>query len=176
MMNSKSIIFGGGCFWGVQHYFNQVKGVLKTVVGYTGGNYKFPTYELVCREVTGHAEVCKVDYDSSKTNLNILLEHFFFIIDPTILNQQGNDIGTQYRTGIYYYDEEDFKIIQNYIDSIRNNYKYPIVVEVKPVSDFWEAEDYHQDYLDVNPGGYCHIGSSKVCRASKVDELARTKF
>ena len=175
-MSTKSIIFGGGCFWGVQHYFKKVRGVLNTAVGYTAGDYKNPTYQQVCTGKTGHTEVCKVDYDNSKTNLNILLEHFFFIIDPTVLNRQGNDVGTQYRTGIYYYDEEDYKIVQNYIDSIRDNYKEPIVVEVKPASDFWDAEDYHQDYLDLNPGGYCHIGFSKMSKASKVDELARTKF
>ena len=176
MNNSKSIIFGGGCFWGVQHYFKQVKGVLNTVVGYTAGNYKSPTYKLVCSGKTGHSEVCKVDYDLSKTNLNILLEHFFFIIDPTILNQQGNDVGTQYRTGIYYNDEEDLKTIQNYIDSIRKNYKSPIVVEVLPATEFYSAEEYHQDYLEINIGGYCHIGSAKIRAATKVDEEARTKF
>ena len=176
MNNTKSIIFGGGCFWGVQHYFKQVKGVINTVVGYTAGNYKSPTYELVCSGKTGHAEVCKIDYDFSKTNLNILLEHFFFIIDPTQLNQQGNDIGTQYRTGIYYYDEEDLKSIQNYMDSIKKNYKNSIQVEVKPATEFFEAEEYHQDYLEINKGGYCHIGSSKICAAPKVDDIARTKF
>ena len=171
----KSIIFGGGCFWGVQHYFKLVKGVTKTVVGYTAGQTKFPTYEQVCTGQTGHAEVCKIDYDFNETNLNILLDHFFFIIDPTILNRQGMDEGTQYRTGIYYFDEEDLKIIRNYIETIQQNYPDPIVVEVKQATEFWDAEEYHQDYLDLNPGGYCHIGENKYCALDKIDALSRSK-
>ncbi len=171
----KSVIFAGGCFWGVQHYLKQVKGVAKTIVGYTAGTLKFPTYESVCMGTTGHTEACKIDYNSEETNLNILLEHFFFIVDPTSLNQQGMDVGTQYRSGIYYYEEEDLKIITNYIESIKNNYIDPIVVEVKPASEFWEAEEYHQDYLELNPQGYCHIGENKYCALDKVDSLARNK-
>jgi len=170
----KSVILAGGCFWGVQHYLKQVKGVVKTLVGYTSGTTAFPTYELVCTGMTGHTEACKIEYDSSDTHLNILMEHFFFIIDPTLLNQQGMDVGSQYRTGIYYYEEEDLKIITSYIDSIKNNYSSPIVVEVKPATEFWEAEEYHQDYLEKNPGGYCHIGENKYCAIDKVDSFART--
>lgn len=171
----KSIIFGGGCFWGVQHYFKRVNGVVKTVVGYTAGTTKFPTYEQVCTGTTGHTEVCKIDYNLNETNLNILLEHFFFIIDPTVLNRQGMDEGTQYRTGIYYKDEEDYKIIKTYIDSIKQNYLDEIVVEVKQAEEFWDAEEYHQDYLEINPYGYCHIGENKYCAIDKIDSLARSK-
>ncbi len=171
----KSIIFGGGCFWGVQHYFKQVKGVVKTVVGYTAGELKFPTYEQVCTGQTGHTEACKVDYNQKDTNLTILLEHFFFIIDPTVLNRQGMDVGSQYRTGIYYYEAEDLKTIENYIESIKSNFSEPIVVEIKPATEFWEAEEYHQDYLDKNPEGYCHIGENQYCALDKVDALARNK-
>lgn len=171
----KSIILAGGCFWGVQHYFKRVKGVTKTLVGYTAGNFNFPTYELVCKEVTGHTEACKVDYNTSETDLNILLDHFFYIIDPTLLNKQGNDRGTQYRTGIYYYEPEDLEIIEKYINNIKGNYIDPIVVEVKPATEFWEAEEYHQDYLENNPEGYCHIGKNKYCAIEKLDYLARNK-
>jgi methionine-S-sulfoxide reductase len=171
----KSIVLAGGCFWGVQHYIKQIKGVTTTLVGYTAGETKFPTYELVCTGSTGHTEACKVDYNPEETNLNVLLDHFFFIIDPTLLNQQGMDIGTQYRTGIYYYEEEDLKIIKNYISTISSNYLDPIVVEVKPASEFWEAEEYHQEYLSKNPYGYCHIGESKYCALDKIDQLARNK-
>jgi methionine-S-sulfoxide reductase len=169
----KSIIFAGGCFWGVQHYLKQVKGVTKTLAGYTAGNLKFPTYELVCAGTTGHTEACKVDYDSNETNLNILLDHLFFIIDPCQLNQQGMDVGSQYRSGIYYYEEEDLKTIMSFIDSVKGNYNDPIVVEVLPASEFWEAEEYHQNYLENNPGGYCHIGEGKYCAIDKIDFVAR---
>jgi peptide-methionine (S)-S-oxide reductase len=169
----KSITLAGGCFWGVQQYMKQVKGVVNTIVGYTQGSVSFPTYEMVCTGMTGHTEACKIDYNSEETSLNILLDHFFFIIDPTLLNQQAMDIGTQYRTGIYYYEEQDEKLILNYIETITCNYIDPIVVEVKPASEFWEAEEYHQDYLEKNPGGYCHINDSKYCAISKIDSIAR---
>jgi len=143
----KSIVFGGGCFWGVQSYFKRVIGVQKTMVGYTGGKNKFPTYEQICTGETNHAEVCKVNYDDNETSLKILLEHFFFIIDPTLENQQGDDVGSQYRTGIYYTEENDKRLIKEYIDSIRNNYSYDIKTEVKPLEEFWDAEDFHQDYV-----------------------------
>ena len=172
----KSIIFAGGCFWGVQHYFHFVKGVLKSTVGYTAGEIDFPTYEQVCTGSTNHTEACKIDYDSKETHLLILLEHFFNIIDPTVLNRQEMDIGTQYRTGIYYYNENEKQIIIDYIDSIKTNYNSPIVVEVMPAQQFWDAEDYHQDYLEKNPGGYCHIGINKYLSVSKVDENARIKY
>jgi methionine-S-sulfoxide reductase len=171
----KSITFGGGCFWGVQHYLKQVKGVVRTVVGYTAGETKFPTYEQVCTGLTGHAEVCKVDYNFNETSLSILLEHFFFIVDPTLLNRQGMDEGTQYRSGIYYSNDEDLKTIKDYIESITGNYTEPIVVEIKPLGEFWDAEEYHQDYLDINPGGYCHIGEAKYCALDKIDAFARSK-
>lgn len=166
----KSVIFGGGCFWGVQHYFKQVKGVVNTVVGYTAGETKFPTYEMVCTGQTKHNEVCKVDYDETETNLPHLLDHFFSIIDPTLMNQQAFDMGTQYRTGVYYYDEAELAVINKYIDMIRGNYSDPIVVEVLPATEFWEAEEYHQHYLEMNEGGYCHIGEGKYKCIKTIDE------
>jgi peptide-methionine (S)-S-oxide reductase len=172
----KSVVFAGGCFWGVENYFKLVPGVRGTLVGYIDGNYKFPTYEMVCTGITGHTEACKVDYDPSETNLFILLEHFFFIIDPTTLNKQGMDTGTQYRTGVYYFDEEDKKLTKEYIDIIKECYHDPIVVEVKPAKEFWEAEDYHQNYLDNNPNGYCHIMTYKYKLLNKIDQNARSKI
>lgn len=171
-----SIVFAGGCFWGVQHYFKLVRGVTNTMVGYIGGVTKFPSYQQICTGNTGHTEACKIEYDPNETNLFIILEHLFFIIDPTLLNQQGMDMGTQYRTGIYYYDDEDGEIAKKYIDSVKKNYFDPIVVEVLPATEFWDAEDYHQDYLDVNTSGYCHIGINKMKMVDKVDKNARYKL
>jgi len=172
----KSIVFAGGCFWGVEHYFKSVPGVRGTLVGYINGNYKFPTYEMVCTGITGHTEACKIEFDTNETNLFILLEHFFFIIDPTLLNRQGMDVGTQYRTGIYYYDEEDKDLVEEYIDIIKECYHDPIVVEVSSAKEFWEAEDYHQNYLENNPNGYCHIMPYKYKLLNKVDQNARSKI
>jgi peptide-methionine (S)-S-oxide reductase len=171
----KHIGFAGGCFWGVEAYFKIVQGVIKTRVGYAGGFKDFPTYRPVCSGKTGHTETCTVAYDSSLTDLETLLEHFFFIIDPTELNRQGHDEGTQYRTAVFYYDIEDKEIIYDYIDSIRDEYDEDIVVEVLPIMKFWDAEEYHQDYLDVNPGSYCHIDNKKFMCASKIDTLSYLK-
>lgn len=172
----KSIVFAGGCFWGVEHYFKMVKGVRNTVVGYINGVYKFPTYDMVLTGITGHAEACKIEYDPDETNILILLEHFFFIIDPTSLNKQGADKGTQYRSGVYCYDEGEVKLTKEYIKIIQDCYNEPIVVEAKMAQEFWEAEEYHQNYLEVNPNGYCHITSYKYKLVNKVDENARNQF
>jgi len=165
----KAIVFAGGCFWGVENYFNQVKGVIKTRVGYTAGFIDFPTYRQVCSGETGHTEACIIHYNPNETNLRTLLEHFFNIVDPTLIDQQGPDIGSQYRSGIYYYCDEDREEIESYIDSIRQNYQSEIVTEVKQCDDFWEAEDYHQKYLDKNPEGYCHIQPEKFYCSIKID-------
>lgn len=172
----KTIVFAGGCFWGVENYFKRIPGVESTLVGYINGNYKFPTYEMVCSGITGHTEACRIEYDETRTNLFILLEHFFFIVDPTTLNKQGMDQGTQYRSGIYYYDEQDKQTIEEYVDIIKDCYHDPIVVEVLPAQEFWEAEDYHQSYLDNNPNGYCHIMPYKYALINKVDQNARSKL
>jgi methionine-S-sulfoxide reductase len=172
----KTIVLAGGCFWGVEHYFKMVPGVTGTLVGYINGKFKNPSYQLVCMGFTGHTEACKIDYDPEETNLFILLEHFFFLIDPTTLNKQGRDVGTQYRTGVYYYEDEDKNLIENYIESIQESYERPIVVEVFPAQEFWEAEDYHQNYLENNPNGYCHIKPFKYSLLEKVDMCARSKL
>lgn len=151
------IWLAGGCFWGVEAFFKQVKGVLDTTVGYGQGTQPNPTYEQVCTGETGHTEICEVIYDENALSLPKILELFFRIIDPTELNRQGNDRGTQYRTGVYYKDEFDFSIIHKFLEGIRGEFVKPIVVEVEPLRTFYSAEEYHQDYLQKNPRGYCHI-------------------
>jgi len=153
----KTLWLAGGCFWGVEAYFRQLDGVVSTRVGYGQGNIMEPTYEQVCSGETGHAEVCEISYDSNVLPLAKLLEHFFRIIDPTVLNRQGPDRGTQYRTGIYYSDESDQPVIAEFIRKEQERYPDLIVVEVAPVVNFCLAEEYHQQYLKKNPGGYCHI-------------------
>lgn len=159
-MNTNSeIYFAGGCFWGTEHFLKQINGVINTQVGYANGkmNIKNPTYKQVCNGDTDFAETVKVDYDPQAVSLPLLIQLFFKTIDPTSLNRQGNDRGTQYRTGIYYTDKTDLPVINEIVDSLAKNYSKPLVVEIEPLSNFYAAEEYHQDYLDVNPGGYCHI-------------------
>ncbi|HZK33015.1 MAG TPA: peptide-methionine (S)-S-oxide reductase MsrA [Tissierellaceae bacterium] len=156
----KEIYLAGGCFWGVEEYFSRIEGVLDTDVGYANGKTENPTYKQVCTGITGHAETTHIKYDESKVSLKELLDRFFRIIDPTLLNRQGGDIGNQYRTGIYYVDPEDFDIIQEVVDETQKKYTKKIVTEVMPIDKYFSAEDYHQDYLKKNPGGYCHIDMS----------------
>ncbi|TLG72571.1 peptide-methionine (S)-S-oxide reductase MsrA [Culicoidibacter larvae] len=162
----EKIWFAGGCFWGVEAYFAQIKGVLDTTVGYAQGTVVNPSYEQVCMGTTGHAETTEVVYDPQIISLDDLLEQLFRIIDPTVLNRQGNDRGSQYRTGIYYTNEADAAVTHNFIAKVQANYDKPIVVEVEPLKNFYPAEEYHQDYLQKNPGGYCHINLNLV----KADE------
>ena len=156
----KEIYLAGGCFWGVEEYFSRIEGVLDTDVGYANGKTENPTYKQVCTGITGHAETTHIKYDESKVSLKELLDRFFRIIDPTLLNRQGGDIGNQYRTGIYYVDPEDFDIIQEVVDETQKKYTKKIVTEVMSIDKYFSAEDYHQDYLKKNPGGYCHIDMS----------------
>lgn len=153
----KNIIFAGGCFWGVEAYFKLIDGVISTEVGYANGFKDHPTYEEVCQHATGHAEACSVTYDPKSVDLNGLLKAFWRIVDPTVLNRQGHDIGDQYRTGIYFEDPAEYALIQESILQEQKKYKNPIVTQVEPLIRFWPAETYHQNYLDSNPGGYCHI-------------------
>lgn len=155
--NLNDIWLAGGCFWGVEHYMARVYGVYDAVSGYANGNTENPTYEDVIWKNTGHAETVHVRYDPERVDLEKLLAHFFQIIDPTLLNQQGNDRGTQYRTGIYYTDEADKSIIDKVIAKEQERYDKPIVTEVEPLVNFTIAEEYHQDYLEKNPDGYCHV-------------------
>lgn len=153
----KKIVLAGGCFWGMEAYFKRLDGVVETEVGYANGDRKNPTYEEVCKNITGHAEVLKLAYDAEIIALETLLMHFWKVIDPTLVNRQGGDIGSQYRTGIYYMDEADVPIIKESVAKEQNKYEKPIVTEVLPLTSYYVAEDYHQKYLDKNPGGYCHI-------------------
>src|SRR5690606_24452178 len=141
---------------GVEAYFKQLKGVMNTSVGYANGNKENPTYQEVCNGIANHAEAVQITYNENESNLNVLLEHFFRIIDPTSLNRQGHDIGIQYRSGIYYHDEETKQAALNYIIQEQKKYTKKIVVAVEPLKNYYLAENYHQDYLDKNPNGYCH--------------------
>ena len=153
----REIYFAGGCFWGTEHFFKQINGVTATQVGYANGNIENPTYEQVYTDSTGFAEVVKVAYDPKVVSLEMLLDLFFKTIDPTSLNQQGEDIGTRYRTGIYWINSEDEKAVTEALLELQRNYEKPIVVENEPLKNFYSGEEYHQDYLDKNPSGYCHI-------------------
>lgn len=153
----KEIILGGGCFWGMEAYFKRLNGVLETEVGYANGQTKEPSYKEVCTNTTGHAEVLWVKYDPSIISLETLLTHLWKVIDPTSLNRQGGDIGSQYRTGIYYTDASDVEVITASKNAEQQKYEKPIVTEIEPLNYYYAAEEYHQDYLTKNPGGYCHI-------------------
>ena len=161
----KEIWLAGGCFWGVQAFFSRVYGVAEATAGYANGQTENPTYEEVCSGRTGHAETVHLRYDPDLVTLTSLLHHFFRIIDPTTLNRQGNDRGVQYRSGIYYRDAEDLPVIQAVIAAVQPEYRQPIVTEVLPLANFYPAEEYHQDYLDKNPGGYCHVDFSTLTAA-----------
>lgn len=156
----KEIYLAGGCFWGVEEYMSRIDGVVDTEVGYANGRRNNPTYEQVCTGTTGHSETTYIKYDDSIISLETLLNRFWKIIDPTMLNRQGGDIGNQYRTGIYYVNECDLSTIKMTLEEQQKKYDKKIVTEIMPLSVFFPAEDYHQDYLKKNPGGYCHIDMS----------------
>lgn len=156
----KEIYLAGGCFWGVEEYFSRIEGVVDTEVGYANGTKLEPTYKEVCTGLTGHSETTYVKYDESIVTLEHLIQRLFRIIDPTLLNRQGGDIGNQYRTGIYYTDEADRKTIVKVKDEEQKKYKDSIVTEILPLEYYYPAEEYHQDYLKKNPGGYCHVDMS----------------
>lgn len=153
----KEIVLAGGCFWGLEEYMSRIDGVVDTKVGYANGTKENPTYEEVCTNTTGHTEASYIKFDQNIISLEDLLNRFWKIIDPTLLNRQGPDIGSQYRTGIYYIDDKDLPIIMKTYDEQKNIYQKPMVTEVEPLKVFYEAEEYHQKYLKKNPGGYCHI-------------------
>ena len=152
----KTIYLAGGCFWGVQRFFDQFDGVISTEVGYANGPEKTPTYQEVCKS-SGHAETVKIVYDESRITLTDLLNYYFMVIDPLSVNKQGNDAGVQYRTGIYYTDEEQLKEAQQVFTAEEEKVGAALAVELEPLHNFFAAEEYHQKYLVKNPGGYCHI-------------------
>lgn len=153
----KEIYFAAGCFWGAQHFFAGVDGVKEAVAGYANGNGVNPKYEQVYTDTTGFAETVRVTYNDSRISLPELTELYFTIIDPLSLNKQGGDIGTRYRTGVYYTEEADRALIAPVFEAEAQRLGAPLVVELEPLRNFYLAEERHQDYLDKNPGGYCHV-------------------
>lgn len=151
------IYLAGGCFWGLEAYMSRVYGVYDVTSGYANGPFLGATYEDLIQRNSGHAETVHVQYDPNRVNLDTLLTYYFKVIDPTSLNKQGNDRGVQYRTGIYYTDEKELPVIHAAIEAQQTKYTKKIVVEVLPLKGYDIAEDYHQDYLEKNPNGYCHI-------------------
>ncbi|WP_066644845.1 peptide-methionine (S)-S-oxide reductase MsrA [Christensenella timonensis] len=154
----KEIYLAGGCFWGLQKYFDCVMGVLETQTGYVNGRTENPSYMQVCCGDTGFAEGIRLRYDEKKLGLTDILHLFFHVVDPTTRNRQGNDVGEQYRTGIYYLDGADGEVIRAYAKREQEKYEEPIVTEITPLKNYYTAEEYHQKYLDKYPMGYCHIG------------------
>lgn len=158
----RDIWLAGGCFWGVEAYLSRLPGVAGTTVGYANGVTENPTYREVCSHQTGHAETVHVRYDPERIALTELLAAFFQIIDPTILNRQGNDAGTQYRTGIYYQDESDLPAIRQAAAAEQKTLSRPMVTEIEPLRCFYAAEEEHQHYLEKHPGGYCHVSFASL--------------
>jgi methionine-S-sulfoxide reductase len=155
-------IFAAGCFWGVQYYFDQVPGVISTTAGYTGGTTEDPTYEEVVAShfggpSTGHAEAVLIEFDTGKVSYQTLCKHFFRLHDPTQLNHQGPDIGDQYRSAIYYFNDGQKAAAERSKLEAAKNYKEPIVTEITPVGPFYEAEAYHQKYAERTGRGMCHV-------------------
>lgn len=152
----KEIYFAGGCFWGTEKVFQSVPGVLDTTVGYANGHKDHPSYKEVCTDTTGHRETVKVVYEDQWVSLETLVDVFFMTIDPTLANQQGNDRGSQYQTGVYYTDEKEAAVLEKIFATKRQRVQ-PFFVELAPLTHFWDAEEMHQNYLEKNPRGYCHI-------------------
>lgn len=166
-MNSDTVYFAGGCFWGTEHLFRQVAGVESTRAGYANSRVPDPSYRQVCSGNTGAAEAVEVVFDPERISLRDLTNLYLMSVDPLSLNRQGNDRGTQYRTGIYYTSEADRRIAETALDSLSARLGRPLAVELKPLENFYPAEDYHQRYLEENPGGYCHV-------SPRLFEYART--
>lgn len=160
--NLKEIYLAGGCFWGVEAYMTRVYGVYDVTSGYANGDTENPSYEDVVYYDSGHAETVHVLYDPDYVNLETLLAYYLKVVNPTSLNKQGNDEGIQYRTGIYYTDRSDLKVIERVLEEEQMDYDEPIVIEVEALEAYYLAEEYHQDYLEKNPNGYCHIDLNEV--------------
>ena len=168
-MNQKTIYLAGGCYWGVEKFISNLKGVLETTVGFANGHVEAPSYEQVKHTDTGHAETVRVVYDADVMPLPLLLDLFYKIIDPTTVDRQGEDIGNQYRTGIYFTDPAEEEMIAASVKKLAKKYDVPLALEVCPLVSFWDAEEYHQKYLDKNPGGYCHVPWDMIRWAETVD-------
>jgi len=153
----KKIYLAGGCFWGVEHFLSLINGVVNTTVGYANSDIDNPTYEDLKQHKSLASETVEITYDENIISLKEILNLFYMIIDPTIIDRQGHDIGHQYRTGIYYIDSNDKDIIKDSLLELSKKYDKPIVTELLPLDNFTIAEEYHQDYLIKNPTGYCHV-------------------
>ena len=153
----KTIFLAAGCFWGAQHYLKQIHGVVETETGFANGNTDNPTYKEVYTDRTGYAEAVRVVFDPEVLPLKRLVQLYFDCIEPTSVNQQGEDRGTRYRTGVYYIEPEDRLTIQEVYDEVQRGYSAPLAVEVEPIRNFFPADESHQDYLDKHPDGYCHL-------------------
>ncbi len=170
-MTLKHIYLAGGCFWGTEHFFKQIDGIVETEVGFANGQTDNPTYEKVYTDTTGYAETVHVVYDADVVSLDFLLRMFFVTIDPTSLNKQGHDEGTRYRTGIYYTDAEDLPTIEKVYAEEQSKNQQPLVVEKLPLQNFYSADEYHQDYLDKHPDGYCHLPKALFESARKAKQV-----
>lgn len=157
----RTIYLAGGCFWGLEAYFKCIPGIITTSVGYSNGHHANPSYEEVCHG-SGHVETVKVTYDDATISLSQIIQYFLRVIDPFSVNKQGPDTGIQYRSGIYYESLHDRATIEEVLALANSHYREPFAIEVLPLDSFYPAEDYHQDYLDKNPGGYCHINVAKA--------------
>jgi len=166
---AKEIYLAGGCFWGTEHYFKMIAGVVDTEVGYANGVTANPTYKEVCSDKTRFAETVRVVYDPAKVGLRFLLEMYFKAVDPVSVNRQGHDVGSQYRTGIYYVDKDDIPVIDEAWRAEQARHAQPLAVEKLPLVNFYAAEEYHQDYLEKNPRSYCHLPAAlfKLAREAK---------
>lgn len=162
----KKVLLAGGCFWGVEAYFKQLEAIKESSVGYADGPFPSPSYEQVCHS-SGHVEAVELVYDESLLSFEELLEHYFNIVDPTAVNRQGPDVGRQYRSGFYNLSDTEKELLQAAIQKKQPAYKKPIVIEVKDDVRYDLAESYHQDYLDKNPNGYCHVNLASVNNVGK---------
>jgi peptide-methionine (S)-S-oxide reductase len=169
LTRADSLVLGGGCFWCLEASYRLLPGVTQVTSGYAGGQVDNPTYKQVCAGTTGHAEVVKIDFDSSKVSLAEVLDLFWVMHDPTQLNRQGNDIGTQYRSVIFFADDAQKKAGEDAIAGVRKEWDDPVVTELAPLTKFWPAEDYHQEYFKNNPDqGYCRaVVRPKVKKVEK---------
>ena len=155
-------IFAAGCFWGVQFYFDQVPGVTKTTVGYTGGHTENPSYEAVCTHTTGHAEAVLVEFDPETVSYETLLKQFFHLHDPTQLNRQGPDVGDSYRSAIFYFDDEQKQQAEASKQAAQTDYNQSIVTQISEAGPFYEAEDYHQKFAERTGRGMCHVDYAPI--------------
>ena len=171
----KTLYLAAGCFWGAQHFLRQLPGVIETRVGYANGRTENPTYEEVKYQHTGHAETVEVVYDEALLPTPELLDCYFLTIDPTSVNRQGEDEGEQYRTGIYYTDPELRPLLRAELDKLEAIIGRPVAIELKPLEQFFPAEEYHQDYLIKNPHGYCHIPRDLIETVRTKKEKGKTK-